>query len=364
MLSQRSFSALTLALTVASLAVVSCSATGEDNGSKTNGSGSSTGTGAGPSGTSGTGVILDPGTGGTGVILDPGGTGGTGGGASSCAQVLPVTYRDFQAYGGPGGHDDFEAKARGVKNSDGSTFEGWNEIGCGLVEPTLGANSKPTAYTGAPMTMPGVVVGLGLGQLQRNVSNAQGGCWTAANPNPMGDCLVGECVPWTISPPATYSIKNATTFNQWYTTVAGVNMEIPGELQLAETTPGSGISVFDTNAFFPIDNQGFGNTPGQTHNYHFTTEIHVKFKYTAGQTFTFRGDDDLWIFINGKLALDVGGQHQALKGIIDFDAQAATLGITPGMTYSMDIFHAERQTSASNFRIETNIKCFEPVVVK
>ena len=83
----------------------------------------------------------------------------------------------------------------------------------------------------------------------------------------------------------------------------------------------------------------------------------------AGQKFTFRGDDDLWIFVNSKLALDVGGQHQALQGTIDFDAQSAALGITAGGVYSMDIFHAERQTTDSNFRIETNISCFEPGVV-
>jgi len=68
-------------------------------------------------------------------------------------------------------------------------------------------------------------------------------------------------------------------------------------------------------------------------------------------------------FVNNQLALDVGGQHQALEGTIDFDKQASALGITVGQTYSMDIFHAERQTTESNFRIETNIKCFEPVDV-
>ena len=117
------------------------------------------------------------------------------------------------------------------------------------------------------------------------------------------------------------------------------------------------IKIFDSNAFFPIDGQGFGNTPGQPHNFHFTTEIHLKFKYEAGQKFTFRGDDDLWIFVNKKLALDVGGSHQALLGTIDFDAQAALLGITAGGEYQMDIYHAERQTTESNFRIETNISC-------
>jgi fibro-slime domain-containing protein len=359
-LSQRSVIVLTLALTGASLAAGGCSAAGDAPGSKTNGTGA-TGTGAGPSGTSGSGVVLNPG--GSGVVLNPG-TGGSGGSsASDCAQVLPVTYRDFQAYGTPGGHDDFEASARMVKDAGGNTikFEGWNDIGCGLVEPTLGPDNKPRAYTGPPdLKTMAEVVGLGLGKQQRVVNNSQGGCY----PSTTGDCLVGSCIPWAISPPQTYSIKNATTFNQWYNTVSGVNMEVPGELQLTETAEGSGISVFDTSAFFPIDEKGFGNTAGQQHNYHFTTEIHVKFTYMAGQTFTFRGDDDLWIFVNGKLALDVGGQHQALKGVIDFDAQKDALGITPGSSYSMDIFHAERQTTSSNFRIETNIRCFEPVVVK
>lgn len=358
MLSHRSFSALFLALTVGPLALAACSASGTGP-SETNGPNKGNGSAAsGNDGSGNTGNVPDLGGGGT-VNLGPLGNSGTGGG-SSCGQVLEVTYRDFQAYGVPGGHDDFEAKARGVKNPDGSIFEGWNEIGCGLVEPTLGPDNKPRAYTGPPDKKEGVDVGLGLGKQQRMVNKSQGGCY----PSVTGDCLVGTCGQWEITPPKTYSIASAASFNQWYNTVEGVNKEIPGELALTETVPGSGVSVFDTAAFFPIDDKGFGNTAGQTHNYHFTTEIHVKFTYQLKQVFTFRGDDDLWIFVNGKLALDVGGQHQALKGAIDFDAQAATLGITPGSSYQMDIFHAERQTTASNFRIETNIKCFERVPVK
>jgi len=270
-------------------------------------------------------------------------------------------YRDFKGSNEPGGHTDFEASGRMVHNMDGTLFKGWNDIGCGLVEPTLGPDNKPTAYTGMPDIKDGTQVPLGVGRQQRTVSGP--GCWTAANPTPTGVCGIGTCAPWTITPP-TYSIKDGTTFAQWYNTTPNVNIEIPGELMLTETAPGSGISVYDSTAFFPIDGQGFGTTPGQTHNYAFTTEIHVRFTYQAGQKFTFRGDDDLWIFVNNKLALDVGGQHQALQGTIDFDTQALALGISVGAAYSMDIFHAERQTTDSNFRIETNISCFEPGVVK
>lgn len=363
MLSLRSFSALTLLLTALPLAVGGCSASGTDassgikggpnNGTGNNGSGNVGNTPGDGTGNTATGT-------GNGPSLDGGDIKMNEGMAETCGQVLPVTYRDFNAYGSMGGHDDFEASARGVKNSDGTTYEGWNDVGCGLVDTALGSDNKPRFYAGAPDKMEGVNVPEGVGQRQRVVSNKDGGCWTAANPHPTGDCWVGECIPWKISP-ITYAIKSAATFDQWYNTSA-VNKEIQGELMLTQTTPG--VSTYDSNAFFPIDNQGFGNTPGQAHNYHFTTEIHVKFKYEPGQKFTFRGDDDLWIFVNGKLALDVGGQHQALKGQIDFDAQAATLGITAGGSYPMDIFHAERQTKESNFRIETNIKCFERVPVK
>jgi len=355
-LSLRYLSVLASSLTLLPLALASCSAGGTSSGNSSHlGSGGSSSSSPGAGG----GLVLD--TAGSPNLGVATGGNGAGGAAESCGQVLPVTYRDFKGYGEPGGHPDFEASARMVKQMDGAIYKGWNDIGCGLVQSMLGTNGKPIAYTGMPDIMNGTQVPLGVGRQQRTVSGP--GCWTAANPTPPGVCGIGTCAPWTITPP-TYSIKDGSSFSQWYTTVANVNMEIPGELMLTETTPGSGVSVYDSMAFFPIDGKGFGNTPGQTHNYSFTTEIHVKFTYQAKQKFTFRGDDDLWIFVNNKLALDVGGQHQALEGTIDFDSQAVALGISVGSSYSMDIFHAERQTTDSNFRIETNIKCFEPGVLK
>jgi fibro-slime domain-containing protein len=86
--------------------------------------------------------------------------------------------------------------------------------------------------------------------------------------------------------------------------------------------------------------------------------MHATFRYRGGEVFTFRGDDDVFVFVNGKLALDLGGVHGAETDTIDFDAQAGALGITVGSTYSLDVFHAERHTVESNFRIETSIECF------
>ena len=170
-----------------------------------------------------------------------------------------------------------------------------------------------------------------------------------------------QCANWTPTQPV---MQSADTFNQWYHTVDGVNQKFTKQLQLTETAPGSGIFVYDSSAFFPLGpTEGFGITPpgnAPMQNFLFTTEIHLNFEYKAGQKFTFRGDDDLWIFVNGQLALDLGSMHSAVQGTIDFDAQAAALNIVPGQSYGMDIFQAERHTTGSNFRFETNISCFTP----
>jgi fibro-slime domain-containing protein len=132
-------------------------------------------------------------------------------------------------------------------------------------------------------------------------------------------------------------------------------------LPLVQTRPGN--FAYSNNAFFPLDGQAFGNQ-GRNHNFHFTTEIHATFKYRGGERFTFTGDDDVFIFVNKKLALDLGGVHPEQNATIDFDAQAAALGIKVGNSYAFDAFHAERHTTESNFRMETSIECLESTIIK
>lgn len=148
--------------------------------------------------------------------------------------------------------------------------------------------------------------------------------------------------------------SNAANFDQWYRDTPGINQTIAGSLTLAETVAGSGVYAFDSGAYFPIDGQGWGNQ-GNGHNYHFTMELHTTFTYQTGQTFNFRGDDDVWVFINNQLVIDLGGIHGALPGSVDLD----TLGLTAGNTYAFDFFFAERHTTESSLRIETSI-AFNP----
>ncbi|HEU0035335.1 MAG TPA: fibro-slime domain-containing protein [Kofleriaceae bacterium] len=154
---------------------------------------------------------------------------------------------------------------------------------------------------------------------------------------------------------ATATVSGVASFDQWYRDTAGVNMTFSQPLPLTENPPGT--FTFDDSSFFPLDGMGFQET-FLGHNFHFTTEIHTSFVYRGGEQFTFVGDDDVWVFVNRKLGLDLGGVHGAETATIDFDAKAAELGITKGGTYQLDVFHAERHTSESNFRMVTTIDCF------
>ena len=141
-------------------------------------------------------------------------------------------------------------------------------------------------------------------------------------------------------------------FDQWYRDVAGINVNI--QLPLVFTPGANGISTYDQPAYFPLDGLGFGNE-GRNHNFHFTTELHTEFVYKGGEVFTFTGDDDLWTFINGHLAIDLGGVHSAETASVDLSANEAAFGLVKGTTYPLAVFSAERHTTESHFRIDTTI---------
>jgi len=150
------------------------------------------------------------------------------------------------------------------------------------------------------------------------------------------------------------STHGTTAFNQWYNDVPGVNMTLNSTLDFTKVGDNY---VYSNSSFFPLDGQLFGNE-GRSHNYHFTMEMHTDFTYQEGQVFNFTGDDDVFVFINDKLVIDLGGVHSAEFASVNLDI----LGLTPDETYSFDLFFAERHTVASSFTATTNIAFDNPVV--
>ncbi|MBW8889989.1 MAG: fibro-slime domain-containing protein [Fibrobacteres bacterium] len=92
-------------------------------------------------------------------------------------------------------------------------------------------------------------------------------------------------------------------------------------------------------------------TGGPKRNGNFCMESHAKFIYQPGQTFEFRGDDDVWVFINNKLVVDLGGVHVPKSATVNM----ATQGLTAGNSYNWDLFYCDRQPCGSSLRIKTSI---------
>jgi fibro-slime domain-containing protein len=222
---------------------------------------------------------------------------GLGGGDKGCNLIVGVV-RDFRGANLMGGHPDFEVF-------------GGKAATPGLLADTLGPDRKPV--------------------------------------------YASVCQQGTMFSPAACPFGAETTtkdnFDQWYRNTDGVNKPYLIYFMFDEM---SGIATFQSDHFFPMDGAGWDMPAVPPHNFNFTTELHTKFKYVGNESFTFDGDDDLWVFVNNKLALDLGGLHISVVGSINLDQMAAKLNIQPGNIYPMDLFHAERHSTQSHFRVDTN----------
>ncbi len=172
------------------------------------------------------------------------------------------------------------------------------------------------------------------------------------------------------SPCPTYKIS------EWFHDVSGLNKRYCQELILDKVPNTLNTYTKDDPIFFPIDmvkippsqtlvkapnptneavtGETFKGDDGQQHNFHFCMEMHATFKYRGGEVLNFKGDDDVWVFVNNTLALDLGGRQNNGQGLINLDNQKNQLNIALDNYYNFDFFFCERQATGSHLQVTTS----------
>jgi fibro-slime domain-containing protein len=151
-------------------------------------------------------------------------------------------------------------------------------------------------------------------------------------------------------------LTSEDTFNQWFRP-SDNNIVIPIQLTTRWDEKQKAYT-FWAPEFFPVDGLGWsqpglpGGEPMDIHNFGFCMEFHNQFTYKQGQIFDFTGDDDVWVFINNELVIDLGGPHPPMTGNCNLD----TLGLTEGETYPFAFFYCERHKYGSSLKFTTSIE--------
>lgn len=136
----------------------------------------------------------------------------------------------------------------------------------------------------------------------------------------------------------------------------------------------NGTNEGDESGFYPLEDLGYEQpgllkntsfTDGKHRNGSFTLRGESQFVYKEDSNlyFTFTGDDDVYMYINGVLALDLGGAHGRNSKTVNLnDLDATKYGLKEGQVATFTFFYMERCSDASTFGIKTNMKLVQRAI--
>lgn len=156
---------------------------------------------------------------------------------------------------------------------------------------------------------------------------------------------------------------------RWFDGVDGKSMGYAGMLEL-RFDGNQTVFLFDERNFYPLDDVGFSdgdivNKDG--HNHLFTMSFAVPFTVLASgaEEFTIEADDDTFVYIDNKLALDMGGIHDAVVGRIAVHENGEVytgvggeslaysgINVPVGEGAIIRVFHADRDSRESELSLK------------
>lgn len=221
--------------------------------------------------------------------------------------MIPVTYYDFHSNGS---NPEFEPPQfpKGIRT--------------GMVESKLNASGKPLASSNVMM-------------------NAYMKYWF---------CSWADSVQNRDSTAPQYNVQTGalvSTIKHTYDT-SFKNVVIHDSLMFVKMS-GSDMYQHNSSSFFPLDNRGLGND-ANSHNYSFTMQMNMNV-YIGNDTkdLIVNSDDDMWVFVNNTLAIDLGGIQTSSKGVCTLSKYMVN---GEKRIYPVSLFLAERQSSESYLHIQ------------